>query len=69
MPEASEPVGRWVFAYRDARRRSDQEAAEQLQRRKEEELATFRQRLENFQLTSNPAWTASGARSRVARAS
>ena len=37
-----------LFADRDARRRSDQEAAEQLQRRKEEELAAFRQRLENF---------------------
>ncbi len=42
-----------LFADRDARRRSDQEAAEQLQRRKEEELAAFRQRLENFQLTDD----------------
>jgi len=40
-----------LFAERDARRRHDQEAAEQLQRRKEEELTAFRQRLENFQLT------------------
>jgi hypothetical protein len=40
-----------LFAERDARRRSDQEAAEQLQRRKEEELAAFKQRLENFRLT------------------
>jgi hypothetical protein len=40
-----------LFADRDARRRHDQEAAEQLQRRQEEELAAFRQRLENFQLT------------------
>lgn len=40
-----------LFAERDARRRSDQEAMEQLQRKKEEELAHFRQRLENFQLT------------------
>lgn len=40
-----------LFAERDARRRRDQEAMEQLQRKKEEELAQFRQRLENFQLT------------------
>jgi hypothetical protein len=40
-----------LFAERDARRRHDQEAAEQLQRRKEEELAAFKQRLDNFQLT------------------
>jgi hypothetical protein len=40
-----------LFAERDARRRSDQEAAEQLQRRKQEELAAFKQRLENFRLT------------------
>jgi hypothetical protein len=40
-----------LFAERDARRRHDQEAAEQLQRRKEEELAEFKQRLDNFQLT------------------
>src|SRR5690242_9370717 len=40
-----------LFAERDARRRRDQEAIDQLQRKKEEELAQFRQRLENFQLT------------------
>jgi hypothetical protein len=40
-----------LFAERDARRRRDQEAAEQLQRRKAEEAAAFRQRLENFRLT------------------
>src|SRR5689334_16765414 len=40
-----------LFADRDAQRRRDQQAAEQLQRRKEEELAAFRQRLANFQLT------------------
>jgi hypothetical protein len=40
-----------LFAEREARRRSDREAEEQLQRRKEEELAAFRSRLENFQLT------------------
>ena len=39
------------FAERDARRRHDQEALEELQRRKEEELAEFRKRLDNFQLT------------------
>ena len=40
-----------LFAARDARGRHDQEALEQLQRRKEEELAEFRKRLDNFQLT------------------
>ena len=40
-----------LFAERDARRRRDQEATEELQRRKEEEIAEFRQRLNNFQLT------------------
>ena len=40
-----------LFAEREARQRQDREAAEHLQRRKEEELAEFRQRLENFQLT------------------
>jgi hypothetical protein len=40
-----------LFAERDARGRHDQEALEQLQRRKEEELAEFRKRLDNFQLT------------------
>jgi hypothetical protein len=40
-----------MFAERDALRRRDREAAEQLERRKEEELAAFRQRLENFRLT------------------
>jgi hypothetical protein len=40
-----------LFAERDARRRRDQEAAEQLQRRQQEELAEFRQRLDKFVLT------------------
>jgi hypothetical protein len=40
-----------LFAERDARRRHDQEAAEHLQQRKEEELAEFRKRLDAFQLT------------------
>jgi hypothetical protein len=40
-----------LFAERDARRRRDKEAEEQLQRRKEEEVAEFRKRLDNFQLT------------------
>lgn len=40
-----------LFAEREAQRRRDREAAEQLQRRKEEELAAFRHRLENFKLT------------------
>ena len=40
-----------LFAERDARHRRDQEALEELQRRKEEELVEFRKRLDNFQLT------------------
>jgi len=40
-----------LFADRDAQRRRDAEAAEQLQRRKGEERAEFRKRLDNFQLT------------------
>jgi len=40
-----------LFAEREARQRRDQEAAEQLHHRQEEELAAFKQRLENFQLT------------------
>ena len=40
-----------LFAERDARHRRDQEALEELQRRKEEELVAFRRRLDNFKLT------------------
>src|SRR6185312_6458861 len=40
-----------LFADRDAQRRRDAEAVEQLQRRKDEERAEFRKRLDNFQLT------------------
>src|ERR1700748_329473 len=40
-----------LFAERDARQRRDQEATEQLQHRKEEELTAFRRRLDNLQLT------------------
>ena len=40
-----------LFAERDALRRRDKEAAEQLQQRKEEELLAFKKRLDNFQLT------------------
>jgi hypothetical protein len=40
-----------LFAERDAQRRRDSEAAEQLQQRKEEELVEFRTRLNNFRLT------------------
>lgn len=40
-----------LFSERDARRRQDKEAAEQLARRKDEERSQFRQRLENLQLT------------------
>jgi len=42
-----------LFAERDAGRQRDREAAEQLQQRRNEELAQFRQRLENFQLTDD----------------
>jgi hypothetical protein len=42
-----------LFAEREARRRHDREADEQLQRKRNEELAQFRQRLENFQLTDD----------------
>ena len=61
-----------LFAERDARRRRDKEAEEQLQRRKEEELVEFRNRLDNFQLTErsfNPAWTGSSAPSSAVRPS
>ena len=40
-----------LFAERDAQRRRDQEADEQLRRRQQEELAEFRKRLDNFVLT------------------
>jgi hypothetical protein len=40
-----------LFAERDERRRRDRSAEEQLQQRKEEELAEFRKRLDSFQLT------------------
>ena len=40
-----------LFAERDARRRRDNDAAEQLERRKEEELADYKRRLDNLQLT------------------
>ena len=40
-----------LFAEREARRRRDQEADAQLHHRQQEELAAYRQRLENFQLT------------------
>src|SRR5262249_47164941 len=53
MAETSDPTlsVSALFAERDARRRRDQEAAEHLQQRKEEELAEFRKRLDNFKLT------------------
>jgi hypothetical protein len=54
MPEASAPrlSVSALFAEREARRRRDQEAEEQLQRKQAEELAAFKQRLEDFQLTN-----------------
>jgi len=53
MPETSGPTlsVAGLFAERDARRRRDQHADEQLQRRREEEVAEFKKRLDNFQLT------------------
>ena len=40
-----------LFAERDERRRRDMAAEEQLNRRKEEEFADYRRRLDNFRLT------------------
>jgi hypothetical protein len=40
-----------LFAEREANRRRDQEAEEDLARRKEEELVAFKRRLDEFQLT------------------
>jgi hypothetical protein len=42
---------RELFAEREARRRHEKEAEEQLKRKKQEELEAFKRRLENFQLT------------------
>ena len=51
MTQASEDLSvAKLFAEREERRRRDQEAAERFQRRKEEELATYTQRLENVHL-------------------
>jgi hypothetical protein len=61
-----------LFAERDATRRRDKDAEEQLQRRKEEELTEFRNRLENFQLTDKVIESGipeSGAHSSEARPS
>ena len=40
-----------LFAEREARRRRDQEAMDQLQRKEAEELVQFRQRLDNLELS------------------
>jgi hypothetical protein len=40
-----------LFAERDAKRKREQEAEEQLKRKQREELAAFKQRLDNFELT------------------
>src|SRR5689334_777053 len=40
-----------LLAERDARRRREQESEEQLTRKHQEELAAFKERLDNFQLT------------------
>jgi hypothetical protein len=42
-----------LFAEREAHRQRDTEAGEHLQQRRNEELAQFRQRLEDFQLTND----------------
>jgi hypothetical protein len=42
-----------LFAERDARRRKEKEAEGHLLRRKEEELAAFKKRLDDFQLTDD----------------
>jgi hypothetical protein len=55
-----------LYAERDARRRRNQEAADKLQRRKEEELAEYRRRLDNFQLTDE---IVHGGLDRIKRAS
>jgi hypothetical protein len=53
MPETSTPSlsVTALFAERDARQQREKEGEEHLKRKREEELAAFRQRLENFQLT------------------
>jgi hypothetical protein len=40
-----------MFAERDARRRREKEAEEQMRRKQDEELAAFKQRLDDFKLT------------------
>lgn len=42
-----------LFAERDERRRREQLAQEQLDKRKQEELAAFKERLDNFELTDD----------------
>jgi hypothetical protein len=42
-----------LFAERDAQRRRDQEATEHLHQKKEEVLAEFKKRLDNFKLTDD----------------
>jgi hypothetical protein len=53
MTEAVHPIlsVNALFAEREERRRRDQQATEQLHHRREEELASFKKRLEDFQLT------------------
>src|SRR3954447_12460679 len=42
-----------LFAERDAKRRKDREADEQLTRKKQEELDAFKQRLDEFKLSDD----------------
>ncbi len=46
-----------LFTEREARRRREQEASEQLERRKQEELLAFKKRLDEFQLTEQAVET------------
>jgi hypothetical protein len=55
MSDASHPTlsVAALFAERDARHQQDKEAAEKLQRKEQEELTKFKERLENFKLTDD----------------
>ena len=49
-----------LFAEREAQRRQEKEAEQQLKRKNQEELVAFKQRLENFQLTEKHVETVIG---------
>jgi hypothetical protein len=73
LPQVSEGLSvAALFAEREARRRRDQEAAERFQRRKEEGLSVYKQRLENFHLVDEMIpghWSTSSAPSSAGKAS